>query len=781
MIQKFETQVINQGQKVMSTQFALPPKIKLDKNGDANFNNSSNFKNQSAITTKQKVSQQVQERCQQALLSARKQIKPPLTIHSSLFASSQKFNSGVLSSARQSQTNLLSANTNSNSKLVFNQSSQRINTPRQTINFQSNDQQQENSIRNFFKESGQKERRFEELEINENPIDDMMSTYRMNFNPINMIDTDVCNTARSHNLRNGENTYDMLQFKLQNKISKAPRVKKSCLKNTNQSTQFIDKTSPSNQFHSHQTKYLRFNENIELINVFLQNIYRDDNQKESEDDIEKQFRKYFNVSETQNSSPITNQNESYDPQVYNMKESDIWIQVYEQLDILQPSLNKSLWELPITKLDIILEKEFSLIRKLQIIDEDAHVQTVETVEYIEQIQKQNEELQREIQGLQLKEMKKRKIQTNEFEVSRDSYHSNEKAQTNTQSLTSVDEFELMWEKLEKEKENLDLKYQTIKPTLEASFLDQSFVQQTQQQESLTSNKPNSPKEWEKKWNKVLREEKRKIDGETSFMDINDSFSEQFNGLIQTFDESQLSKQADQIINEQNEEKQLKSKQKNALENQLLQDQTIQKLYRKQNNEQNSQNQDRSAKNNVQDCYKNSECDKAKIQNSQKTLSIYEDKENNANQNNISNKTGLRNNLSKDMQAFEKQYAKYELRLKMIEDELLDYNSKCSELSKEESVSPQQRKQVIQPRQSKIDQRLQQIETPKISQKHQENADSYSSKDMLKSPKQQKNQLLGSQFSERDHETPQFNKNARQDAISPTNMGRSIAFKQQMLI
>jgi len=33
------------------------------------------------------------------------------------------------------------------------------------------------------------------------------------------------------------------------------------------------------------------------------------------------------------------------------------------------------------------------------------------------------------------------------------------------------------------------------------------------------------KGWETSWNKILREEKKIISGETSFMDVNDSFAE----------------------------------------------------------------------------------------------------------------------------------------------------------------------------------------------------------------------------------------------------------------
>ena len=48
---------------------------------------------------------------------------------------------------------------------------------------------------------------------------------------------------------------------------------------------------------------------------------------------------------------------------------------------------------------------------------------------------------------------------------------------------------------------------------------------------------------------MLREEKRKIDGEASFMDVNDSFTEQFNGMVQNYDDQELSQQAQVILND----------------------------------------------------------------------------------------------------------------------------------------------------------------------------------------------------------------------------------------
>jgi len=34
-----------------------------------------------------------------------------------------------------------------------------------------------------------------------------------------------------------------------------------------------------------------------------------------------------------------------------------------------------------------------------------------------------------------------------------------------------------------------------------------------------------PKDWEEKWNRIVREEKKKLSGDTTFMDVNDSFTE----------------------------------------------------------------------------------------------------------------------------------------------------------------------------------------------------------------------------------------------------------------
>ena len=96
-----------------------------------------------------------------------------------------------------------------------------------------------------------------------------------------------------------------------------------------------------------------------------------------------------------------------------------------------------------------------------------------------------------------------------------------------------EDFEAQWTKLEKLR---GTKQQTVEKPLEQSFMDHSSqgLQLTLQSDS-TQKQPQNMRGWETSWNKNLREEKRKIQGETSFMDINDSFAIQFNGLIQNFE------------------------------------------------------------------------------------------------------------------------------------------------------------------------------------------------------------------------------------------------------
>ena len=45
---------------------------------------------------------------------------------------------------------------------------------------------------------------------------------------------------------------------------------------------------------------------------------------------------------------------------------------------------------------------------------------------------------------------------------------------------------------------------------------------------------------------------------------------------------------------------------------------------------------------------------------------------------------MKSTLSKNMRAFELQYAKYEEKLKIIEDELIDYNTKSLQIETSES-------------------------------------------------------------------------------------------------
>ena len=55
----------------------------------------------------------------------------------------------------------------------------------------------------------------------------------------------------------------------------------------------------------------------------------------------------------------------YDPQVCNMKDSDLWTQVCGNLNIRY----KNLWEYPLKKLDVFMETEFYHLRK-RIIEEE---------------------------------------------------------------------------------------------------------------------------------------------------------------------------------------------------------------------------------------------------------------------------------------------------------------------------------------------------------------------------------------------------------------------------
>ena len=51
-----------------------------------------------------------------------------------------------------------------------------------------------------------------------------------------------------------------------------------------------------------------------------------------------------------------------------MKESDLWKVVFSQVSLKHVNL----YELPLPQIDIILEREFLEVRKLQIVDEDLH-------------------------------------------------------------------------------------------------------------------------------------------------------------------------------------------------------------------------------------------------------------------------------------------------------------------------------------------------------------------------------------------------------------------------
>ena len=78
------------------------------------------------------------------------------------------------------------------------------------------------------------------------------------------------------------------------------------------------------------------------------------NDQESKEEIDRKFRMYFKCED-----PIVQNEPMYNADICNMKDSEIWQTIYGILNIKY----KNLWELPISKLDILLEKEFYDLRK----------------------------------------------------------------------------------------------------------------------------------------------------------------------------------------------------------------------------------------------------------------------------------------------------------------------------------------------------------------------------------------------------------------------------------
>lgn len=55
-----------------------------------------------------------------------------------------------------------------------------------------------------------------------------------------------------------------------------------------------------------------------------------------------------------------------------MKDSDLWNTVYENLNMKY----KNLWEYPLSKLDILMETEFYVVRQKQVQDDELYSESV---------------------------------------------------------------------------------------------------------------------------------------------------------------------------------------------------------------------------------------------------------------------------------------------------------------------------------------------------------------------------------------------------------------------
>ncbi|CDW91739.1 UNKNOWN [Stylonychia lemnae] len=685
----------------------LPPKIKqsnkvIGAHQERNKENINIGGIKNELSVKQQIAQKVQERCMKALESAKKSSKPPISIHSQIQSSSKKLMTQPCQSARQSMNNFRPLSTFDSGMKLTNEKD--LSTPKGSQ--EQTQRKTENSIRKTLRDNsiGSSNHKSNYMENN------FMSTCRLNFNPI---DTETCNTARSNIVSNFE------QQNQQEKVSTIQHLSQYLVNQDKRNSMMRESYSSSQESQSmlnsrSHRKKLRFNENIEIINVYFANIYKDDLLEESQDEIDRQFRKYFKVSSNaivindNNDADQTNQiigSEHYDPMVCDMRESDIWRVVFANLNILYPRL----WEFDIGQLDKILEKEFMQVRRTQIIDEDTHCMTIETVEELECMQRQNEQLQKDIQAIQEKQHSvKRLVKSDSSQKIRsprqnpqavnEENSKQKKNLTKVQSTQVLDEFEMMWQKLNDEKQELESKYQTNQAPLESSFLDQS----SQQQKTLNeSKKLVTQRDWEMKWNKIVREEKRKIDGDASFMDVNDSFTEQFDGLIKNFDESSINKLDTipefEFKSQDHKPQNIKSSLQIPQQKTLLNDQSKDQQYK------------------------------------------YSDKNTQKVNEETPDSTTKKGSLTKNMKAFELQYAKYEEKLKQIEDELKDYNSKSSQI--ESSPSPQQ-------------------------QRNRRGHSSINKNYALDSPKHQQEQInLGNihvrspqmKYAAQEQETPQFNK------------------------
>lgn len=135
------------------------------------------------------------------------------------------------------------------------------------------------------------------------------------------------------------------------------------------------------------------------------------------------------------------------------------------------------------------------------------------------------------------------------------------------------------------------------------------------------------------------------------MDVNDSFAEQFNGLIQTYNDQESISNETKTKPLKNEVKKLPNKPPRQLE--VVAPMPVIKKVNQQMKEEIKLDQGKCGV---------SEAKSASLQVAS-----------------VTSKAEQRTKISSNMKAFELAYEKYEKKLKMIEDELLDYNTKCREI------------------------------------------------------------------------------------------------------